>query len=1220
MEEAGTAATSERAVQCPPEVAFLFDPACNPDFENAHIRRAGNVRRESLHAAKIHEEKARGRLDCIRAFTDVIVNSWVFQSIVMAVILFDFVLMIIAFAIPDADQHEVYDVCDVLTLLVLTVDVAARCFVVGRPFFWSVMNVCELILVPLTFAEIFILRNTNIPVQLLRTIRPIFRTVRLLRVLLRAASQGERYLVHLRHQVSGDRVRFIQDGFDLDLAYITSQICVMPIPAVGRDSWLHNPAKEVARFFNERHPNKYLILNLTQERSYPVKPFFNRYLEFPIHKDGVPTLEGLMHLCDVLNAWLKMDQHHILAIHSRHGQGRASLVAMALLLHEGSFRTPTSAIHFFEHNRTHPDTRSKTTVQSCDCASQRRFLEYFARRLWLQRHDHSADSQPHFPRTVKLKQVEIAGMPSMLSIDVACFLHAASAQRLGEATSNNEEEKHEEVLATKKEVDKLSKRLHREIEDATFDSHKAGCLPSKSEPVFNSKDRTSSKVKSKSLAYHKDGSYAPGIWELDNVDLTGEFVLEITRRKLTQKEEKERKEEQKQHRKSVSTTKEETKGNFFEGGLLLSCWLHTDFLEQDEAKNYGTSQKNKQKTVVVNLDRWQLDKAADAPTLRSYSSALGITLTFEVEEKNEMAPLTEEHIGRPQGLSSPVEMTQPETLHWLTFVGKKIWPNFEKGFEKLVEENLIATLRDSLPAPLNNVTLQRFSLGDQFPEFGPINASSRDHDGKEVQMTIGLKYVTDTDVIIDLGLFALAIVKLSIKGTLCLKFKPILNELPVLCAMQLFFLNSPVINIRFGRALEIANSSLVRGYVSSAIDGALNDLLVLPNVMNINWGDPNATSDSAVSFDSVLPCSVLRIDVGSARNLKADSSMLRRSPDVHVKVHVGTSSRETSLVKQQKDPLWNEEFDFVVHDGRQNVRIVVYDTDLYGHHSIIGQIFDVTVDDIHAAGHHGVWLKLQDTPDKVESEIQLRAEMFDLQPDPHKIEKHMLAASSRGKSDPLADTVVVDVAHGEAAEDSCAPSVVLLVCQVFGGKYADKAHKPGELQVRVSVGKAYMNAPCEEAPEQEFNTSDTTQKSIHKLAALHMDSDAIADALAETPQNVEQILRKQGWNLHCKPKICLLLKESDLAAATVIAVELTTTDKHHAVVARGEISIETVLDDDAASVKEVLALKNETGMITSELDLQARLFAISAMESQRVVLEDDTETKTAEEPIEKYFV
>lgn len=1193
--------TGELGPKWPEELLFLRSPSRNPDFADLAMRKTGAVRKRSLLQKKeFTRAKKHARIDAVRMVTDMVASSWTFQSMVMAVIFFDFAVTVYSLVEPDSES-AVFEVGDYLVLIVLTFDVFARFFVKGCIFLRGYLNLFELFLVPVTFVEIFVLANMDIPVQVLRVLRPIFRGLRLMRILVRTASKTDSYLLHLRHQVSGDRLRFMQDGFDLDLAYITNQITVMSHPAVGRESWLHNPANEVARFYNERHTNSYLILNTSEKKSYPLAPFFDRYMEFSVLKNGVPSLDALMELCRVLDVWLQIDPKHHLAVHSSCGQGRASMVVIALLIFNGVVRTPASAVRFFEQNRSSPDSQAVVSVQCCDSASQLRFLEYFARRC----HERRFGQSTMPSREARLVSIEVCGLPYAQTLDVACFSHVAlkvcsSRNAITEGKVGTAED---ELPDDFKQEEKASMTQHIQalVEEATYDSLKAGGLPAATDPLFSSVSMPQV-IKSKSLG-HDAGGLAPAVWELEPVITCGELKIEISRRKQSAEDMKELDDTE-----AVAVLKSqrsllrfpERKDHGFDQGLMLCCWLHTDFLEQDEEKT-NTRRGQQQKRITVSIDRFSLDKAANAPGLKSYPESLALKLTFEVDERQELIPLGEVSKQQQQGATSRLEMSQPETAEWLTFVGNKIWPNFEMGFRKMFEGNLISVLQESLPAPLNEkVALRSFSLGSKFPKFGPVVALSKHHDrGKQVQLNLDLDYTTDTDVVIDLGIAAVGITQLSIKGTLCLKFKPLLTEIPVLCAMQLFFLNAPQIHIHFCNALAVANLSMVQDALYGAIHDALCGMLVLPNVMNINWGDPEATSDTAVTFVNESPCAVLRVGIKGARNLKTATSYLWRPPDTFVKVSVGENHAQGRAVPQTTDPVFDESFDLVVYDEYQHVMCGVYDVGITGAHDPIGAFAaGISVAEIASVGKEGAWIDLVDTPANIPSQVHVTAEIFELRNDVEQL-RHLWAALSQSGDSPQ---VMPPGSASSKSQNLCgmeenhvSGSCMLLVCQVLGGNTRPTKMAADTIAVKVKVGSAYRSQNCAPYPESTTIVNEKLKAAIHKLHDLNYGVEAIADILQENPEDIQFALRSKQFNVICPQKICVLAKPHELASAS---------DVEFAIVERasgaerclGKLSIQSILAYDDACKKGHVACRDPQGQILAELDADIRFFSLRAVE------------------------
>lgn len=68
---------------------------------------------------------------------------------------------------------------------------------------------------------------------------------------------------YIRTLVSGNKCRFIDREYDLDLSYITPRILAMAFPGSGIETLYRNPIDTVVKFLKERHGTNFKLLNLS---------------------------------------------------------------------------------------------------------------------------------------------------------------------------------------------------------------------------------------------------------------------------------------------------------------------------------------------------------------------------------------------------------------------------------------------------------------------------------------------------------------------------------------------------------------------------------------------------------------------------------------------------------------------------------------------------------------------------------------------------------------------------------------------------------------------------------------------------------------------------------------------------------------------------------------------------------------------------------------------
>jgi hypothetical protein len=176
--------------------------------------------------------------------------------------------------------------------------------------------------------------------------------------------------------VSGNRKRYQDETFDLDLSYVTPRCIAMAFPGqdtVGPFSTaLRNDMKDVRRFFEEKHRGCYMIFNLCAEKSYDAANFNGMFEHIPFLDHNPPTLRQLKHFCNVATRWCLQRHNNVVAVHCKGGKGRTGVMVACWLLadahNEGKPMTYQEAIDKFIEGRTQVRMPCIPSLQSAVCS------------------------------------------------------------------------------------------------------------------------------------------------------------------------------------------------------------------------------------------------------------------------------------------------------------------------------------------------------------------------------------------------------------------------------------------------------------------------------------------------------------------------------------------------------------------------------------------------------------------------------------------------------------------------------------------------------------------------------------------------------------------------------------------------------------------------------------------------------------------------------------
>lgn len=155
---------------------------------------------------------------------------------------------------------------------------------------------------------------------------------------------------YLREKVSGNKRRFVEGEYNLDLSYITPKVIAMAFPGEGIRKLYRNSIDSVKNFLTERHGTKSLVINISGEK-YSYDVFDNNVLEYDWIDHQAPKICTLFKICEKMYEFCSKDNDNVVAVNCRAGKGRTGTVICCFLLFCGLFQDPKDALDYYSIKR-----------------------------------------------------------------------------------------------------------------------------------------------------------------------------------------------------------------------------------------------------------------------------------------------------------------------------------------------------------------------------------------------------------------------------------------------------------------------------------------------------------------------------------------------------------------------------------------------------------------------------------------------------------------------------------------------------------------------------------------------------------------------------------------------------------------------------------------------------------------------------------------------------
>uniref|UniRef100_A0A8C9F9Y3 Tensin 3 n=1 Tax=Pavo cristatus TaxID=9049 RepID=A0A8C9F9Y3_PAVCR len=117
----------------------------------------------------------------------------------------------------------------------------------------------------------------------------------------------------------------MEEGYELDLTYITERIIAVSFPAdCSEETYLHN-LQDVTQMLKSKHGNNYLVLNLSEKR-YDLTKLNPKIMDVGWPDLHAPPLDKVCTICKAMESWLNSDPQRVVVIHCKGGRGRIGVV------------------------------------------------------------------------------------------------------------------------------------------------------------------------------------------------------------------------------------------------------------------------------------------------------------------------------------------------------------------------------------------------------------------------------------------------------------------------------------------------------------------------------------------------------------------------------------------------------------------------------------------------------------------------------------------------------------------------------------------------------------------------------------------------------------------------------------------------------------------------------------------------------------------------------
>ncbi|KAI9118507.1 hypothetical protein K1719_010839 [Acacia pycnantha] len=313
----------------------------------------------------------------------------------------------------------------------------------------------------------------------------------------------------------------------------------------------------------------------------------------------------------------------------------------------------------------------------------------------------------------------------------------------------------------------------------------------------------------------------------------------------------------------------------------------------------------------------------------------------------------------PESCPPWVVFTRRQKLNWLNTHLQKIWPYVNEAASELIRSNVEPILENYTPTILSSITFSKLTLGTVAPQFTGVAIVEEESGADGVTMELEMQWDANPSIAFDVKTRIGVVIPVKVKdiaftGVFRLIFKPLVDEFPSFGAVCYSLREKK--HLDFTLKVSGGDISTIPG-VSDAIEETIRDAIEDSITWPVRKIIPIIPGD--YSFLELKPVGTLEVKLVQAKDLANKDLIGKSDPFAVLFVRPIRDRVQTSkTINNELNPLWNENFEFIVEDAStQHLTVRIFDDEGLGADQLIGCAL-VPLKDLQPGKVQTFWLKL----------------------------------------------------------------------------------------------------------------------------------------------------------------------------------------------------------------------------------------------------------------------